>query len=75
MSGNFCFSFVFGYGNVCYSLPHSRFLDVTQRSQFQFCTIDLKSHLITLFGGALRDIQKTAAREALYATEVETKEK
>ena len=29
------------------SLPRSRFLDVTQRS----------------FGGALRDIQKTAARE------------
>ena len=34
------------------------FMDVTQRSQFQFCTIDLKSHLIALFGGALRDIQK-----------------
>ena len=34
------------------------FMDVTQRSQFQFCTIDLKSHLIALFGGALRDVQK-----------------
>ena len=36
---------------------------------------DLKSHLIALFGGALRDIQKTAARETMYATEVETKKK
>ena len=33
------------------SLPRSRFLDVTQRSRSRF------------FGGALRDIQKTAARE------------
>ena len=35
------------------SLPRSRFLDVTQRS---LC-----------FGGALRDIQKTAARETTKA--------
>ena len=33
------------------SLPHSRFLDVTQRSPNLF------------FWGALRDVQKTAARE------------
>ena len=35
------------------SLPHSRFLDVTQRSPYTF-------------GGALRDIQKTAARETNF---------
>ena len=37
------------------SLPRSRFLDVTQRSPQKF-----------LLGGALRDIQKTAARETIY---------
>ena len=36
--------------NVLSSLPRSRFLDVTQR----------------FFGGALRDIQKTAARETMF---------
>ena len=38
---------IFSFLSVAPSLPRSRFLDVTQRS----------------FGGALRDIQKTAARE------------
>ena len=36
-------------GEAASSLPHSRFLDVTQRSP--------------LFWGALRDVQKTAVRE------------
>ena len=35
------------------SLPRSRFLDVTQHSPFRY------------FGGALHDIQKTAARETI----------
>ena len=41
---------------VYISLPRSRFLDVTQRS----------SKRKSSFGGALRDIQKTAARETNY---------
>ena len=45
----------------CCSLPRSRFLDVTQRSP--------KRNFFS-FGGALRDIQKTAARETSHVVVV-----